>query len=392
MRPKSGLPKRRALRATPQFRSGFRDNPAVAQLRSRLRQSEHKVSAVSLFCGCGGMDLGFEGGFSYRGDVFPSLPFKIEHAYDINEDAVRTYRLNLGLAAGVADLTKSDSGELPAADVVLGGFPCQDFSSCGPKTGLKGSRGLLYKILENYMRVHQPIIAVGENVPHLARLAEGGYLDTIVRDFESAGYNWSVWRLYCPNYGLPQNRLRLFFVSVRNDIFRLHGRPSEPEPSHFMDHRSIDWAIDDLMAVSDETVPNQSQYFVATKATAGAGQGDQVSRRGEVSYAVRANPKARVHFHYELPRRLTVRECARLQAFPDEFVFPFSASVNMMQIGNAVPPIIGHAVASELSTFIQTTRHPAGTAEPAATVQRKCKGEHRPWILPFSTKSTSPSC
>jgi DNA (cytosine-5)-methyltransferase 1 len=236
---------------------------------------------------------------------------------------------------------------------LLGGFPCQDFSSCGPKSVFKGKRGLLYKVLEDYMKVHQPIIAVGENVPHLAKLAEGAYLDTIVRDFSSAGYDCIVWRLYCPDYGLPQNRTRLFFVCVRDDIFSIFGRPEAPLATHFMKHRTIDWALDDLVTITDETVPNQSQYFVATKATAGAGQGDQVSRRGEVAYAVRANPKARVHFHYELPRRLTVRECARLQAFPDEFIFPFSASTNIMQIGNAVPPIIGHAVATTIHSFLQ---------------------------------------
>ena len=78
--------------------------------------------------------------------------------------------------------------------------------------------------------------------------------------------------------------------------------------------------------------------------------------RGQVAYAVRANPKARVHFHYELPRRLTVRECARLQSFPDQFVFPFSTSTNMMQIGNAVPPIIGHAVAEEIMQYLRAVQ------------------------------------
>jgi DNA (cytosine-5)-methyltransferase 1 len=72
-----------------------------------------------------------------------------------------------------------------------------------------------------------------------------------------------------------------------------------------------------------------------------------------VAYAVRANPKARVHFHYELPRRMTVRECARLQSFPDEFIFPHATSSNILHIGNAVPPIVAHAVGKELGAAQQ---------------------------------------
>lgn len=128
--------------------------------------------------------------------------------------------------------------------------------------------------------------------------------------------------------------------------------PPVPTPTHVGRHRPIEWAIDDLRNIDDETLPNQSQYFVATRATAGAGQGDQVSRRGEVAYTVRANAKARVHFHYDLNRRLTVRECARLQAFPDDFVFPYAAMTNMLHIGNAVPPILGHFVGSSVARFL----------------------------------------
>ena len=245
------------------------------------------------------------------------------------------------------------SADLPSADILTGGFPCQDFSSCGPKTGLDGKRGRLYQIMVDYMVEHQPKIVVGENVPHLAKLSGGMILKTIVDDMESAGYQVNVWTLYCPDYGLPQNRTRLFFVGVKNDIANAAGMPVHPEPSFFMEHRTINDAIDDLIPIKDESVTNQSQYFVATKATAGAGQGDQKNRSGKVSYAMRANPKARVHFHHKLDRRLTVRECARLQSFPDEFVFPFANSSNVMQIGNAVPPIIGHLVGIQIAEFYQ---------------------------------------
>jgi DNA (cytosine-5)-methyltransferase 1 len=352
MRPKSGLPKRRALRSKPEFEYGFRTNPETATVRHPSlngSRDENGIDVLSLFSGCGGLDLGFMGGFRFGGKHYKTLPFQIAKAIDNNKRAIDTYNLNLGAHGEVGDLLEITAAELPRCRVLIGGFPCQDFSSSGPKVGFDGARGQLYRVLVNYMRQHRPLVVVGENVPHLKRLRNGEYLRTIVAEFESCGYDVDVWELYGPDYGLPQSRRRLFIVCTRNDIM---GRPTMPAPSHARRHVSIDEAIGDLIDVRDETVTNQSQYFVATKATSGGGQGDHTNKRGEVAYCIRANAKARIQFHYALPRRLTVRECARLQSFPDEFVFPGAAMTNMEQIGNAVAPLMGHAVATSIADFI----------------------------------------
>jgi DNA (cytosine-5)-methyltransferase 1 len=107
-----------------------------------------------------------------------------------------------------------------------------------------------------------------------------------------------------------------------------------------------------LANVTDESVKNQSQYFKASKAKRGNGQGDEMSNPDKPAYTVRANAKSRVQFHYSLPRRLTVRECARIQTFPDAFIFPHSATTNIMQIGNAVPPILAYRVAKSIHSFL----------------------------------------
>lgn len=283
------------------------------------------------------------------GRIYEPLPFRIIDAIDNDARSIETYQLNIGPHARVGDLTLIPSEELPPCRILLGGFPCQDFSSSGPKVGLAGKRGQLYQVLVEYMKVHQPEVVVAENVPHLARLHGGKYLKTILSALESCGYNFDVWELYGPEYGLPQSRRRLFLVGVRTD---LKGHPVCPTPSHRNGFVSIDDAIGDLESVVDESVTNQSQYFVATRATAGGGQGDHANRRGEPAYCIRANAKARIQFHYALDRRLTVRECARVQSFPDEFVFPFFAMNAMSQIGNAVPPLLAYKVASAISDFI----------------------------------------
>jgi DNA (cytosine-5)-methyltransferase 1 len=359
MRPKSGQPKRRALRRMPKWDYAFRENPRTVEDRhpafgGTARIEGPSSSVVSVFSGAGGLDLGLLGGFRAGGRFYRPLPFQLIAAYDHDERAVETYRLNLSADAECRDLTQTPAEELPSSDVFVGGFPCQDFSSCGYKKGFAGDRGRLYRVMVDYLTAHQPQVVVAENVPHLARMHQGNLLREIVADFSEAGYKMDVWILNAPDFGLPQSRTRVFLIGVREDV---GGWVIPPEPTHRDRHVPIEEALDDLMPIEDESIPNQSQYFVATRATAGAGQGDQVSRRGQVAYTVRANAKARVHFHYELDRRLTVRECARLQGFPDEFVFPYAAMTNMLHIGNAVPPILGHVVGSAVAAFMGGTRN-----------------------------------
>ena len=150
---------------------------------------------------------------------------------------------------------------------------------------------------------------------------------------------------------IPQKRNRLFFICVRNDLV---GFPEKPIPQFKDNPRSIKWAIGDLVSVTDESVPNQSQYFLASKAKRGNGQGDEKNTEDQPAYTIRANPKSRVQFHYSLDRRLTVRECARIQTFPDDFIFSHSMTTSISQIGNAVPPVLGHVVASSVASYLKS--------------------------------------
>jgi len=308
------------------------------------------IMVASFFSGCGGLDLGFLGGFTYKGEALDRLPFEIIAAYDNDVRCVTTYSHNIDNHVREMDLGTADVTTMPAADVLIGGFPCQDFSSCGPQRGLESDRGKLYQALIRYMRIHRPLVVVAENVRHLERMQKGEILRTIVRDFEAPGYRFDVWRLSASEYGVPQNRRRLFFIGVREDI--AVSIPIQPRKTHEDDPRTIEWAIGDLIHVTDEGVPNQSQYFKANKAKRGNGQGDEANKLGMPAYTVRANAKSRVHFHYMLDRRLTIRECARIQTFPDNFVFPHSTTTNLMQIGNAVPPLLAYRVAESIAAYL----------------------------------------
>ncbi|MDR3186478.1 MAG: DNA cytosine methyltransferase [Christensenellaceae bacterium] len=312
--------------------------------------SHDKHTIISYFCGCGGLDLGFRGGFIYRDTVYEYLPFKILAAYDFNKQCIETYNSYFKESnAYLVDLSVSKPEDMPACDVLIGGFPCQEFSACGPLGGLESERGQLYKTMVRYMQVHKPKLVVGENVINIARMQKGKILKVIVNDLENAGYNVQTWEMFAPNYGVPQRRRRLFFICTRNDLL---GSPIPPI-AHFIDKpRSIEWAIGDLVNITDESVRNQSQYYNALPAKNGCGQGDETCLRTMPSYTIRANPRARIQFHYELNRRLTMRECARIQTFPDDFVFSHSMTHTISQIGNAVPPILAHSIAKSINKYL----------------------------------------
>ena len=141
-------------------------------------------------------------------------------AYDFDPKCISTYKDNIGAYAEVKDLAEAKASEIPYANILVGGFPCQDFSSCGPLGGLETERGKMYLTMVNYMKHHRPYIVIGENVPNLAKMQNGEVLKKIVSDFENAGYKFEVWTLQAKDYGVPQGRVRLIFVGVRKDIFK----------------------------------------------------------------------------------------------------------------------------------------------------------------------------
>ena len=206
------------------------------------------------------------------------------------------------------------------------------------------------------MRHHNPKVVVGENVPHLLRINGGSAIKKILSELREENYRFSEpWNLFAPAYGVPQRRRRIFLVGVRDDLVGVPEIPIEVLASGF--YPSIDWAIRDLEKTPGKDLMNHDQFFSASRAKNGNGQGDEKSMVGLPAYTVRANAKSRVQFHYKLDRRLTIRECARLQTFPDTFEFPFSATSNIMQIGNAVPPVLGHFVAKSIQDFLRKNQH-----------------------------------
>ena len=313
-------------------------------------------NTISLFSGCGGLDLGFRGGFKFLDKSYPKLNFNIEWANDFNKDACLTFRKYFGNHIVCGDIVKILNGwkdnllfdkPLPeSADIVLGGFPCQDFSHAGKRLGFNSKRGVLYRSMIEVIKRTNPYIFVAENVKGLLTIDNGEAIKTIIRDFERIGYN-VVPNLYlAADYGVPQNRERVIIVGTRKDML-----PPFEHPEPVLNEKtwiSVEKAIADLVAKKEGTFPNH--YW--SKAKKNNGQGNNKIDRNKPGPTMRAEHHGNIEWLWNGKRRLSVREAARIQSFPDDFIFYPSTSSAYKQIGNAVPPVLAWHVAKAIQAFL----------------------------------------
>lgn len=177
-----------------------------------------KLKVVSLFCGCGGSDLGLLGGFEYLGQTYPKLPFEIVYALDFDKFAVQTYNANFEHPAICDDIKNLNIQELDDFDLLLGGFPCQSFSTINPSKDTNDARANLYKELVKVLQIKQPKYFVFENVKGLMTLQKGKILQKVLTEFKQAGYEVQYKLLLAANFGIPQKRERVFMVDRKSVV------------------------------------------------------------------------------------------------------------------------------------------------------------------------------
>lgn len=165
------------------------------------------MRVVSLFSGAGGLDLGFT-----------MAGHEIVWANDIYEDAVKTYRRNLGDHIVCKDIALVDAADIPNCDIIIGGFPCQGFSVANVKRHVDDERNVLYKQLIRIIEAKKPKFFLAENVKGLTNLAKGAVFQMILSDFRALGYQVDSRILNAADFGVPQTRQRVIIVGVRNDV------------------------------------------------------------------------------------------------------------------------------------------------------------------------------
>lgn len=226
---------------------------------------EEKLKVVSLFSGCGGMDLGFKGDFNYLDNYFEENPFEIIYANDIKQPACKTYSYNFKHDAICGDIKEIDINSIPQCDIVIGGFPCQDFSLAGKRQGFLAERGRLYLEMKKVIEKLSPKAFIAENVDGIRNNtvdAENSALDIIINDFNSIGYKTTYKVVNASNYGVPQNRIRVIIMGIREDIFKGFNYPLETygEQANQKKILTAKDAIDDLWnCLGNTEIPNHTE-------------------------------------------------------------------------------------------------------------------------------------
>lgn len=354
----------------------------------------NKYNAIDLFCGAGGLSLGFQ-----------QAGFNILVGVDNEQAALNTFEFNHKGAIGLnADLSRQETFDLILKtagnrniDVILAGPPCQGFSVTGPRH-FDDPRNKLYLAVIETVKQFKPKGFIIENVPGMANMYDGQVRDEVLRRFSNLGYNIDCRILKACDYGVPQMRKRLVFMGVRSDI----GKPHFPDPGFGPEtdrpYITCREAICDLPTRLNElgqeedtysgpalteyqkimrgtctvlynhVATNHKQFVIDTIALVPEGgnykdlpAGVGESRKFHMAWTrLDGNVPARTvdtgHrnlFHYELNRIPTVRESARIQSFPDDFVFKGSRTKQDRQVGNAVPPLLGRALAKELISIFE---------------------------------------
>lgn len=301
---------------------------------------------ISLFSGAGGLDLGFV-----------QMGFSIVWANDIDPDAVRTYQANLGNHIVLGDISEVDVTTLPDCDVLIGGFPCQGFSEANTKRGMGDARNQLYKQYLRVLREKRPAVFVAENVRGILTIAGGEAIRTIVGDFSDAGYRVQYRLLNAADYGVPQQRRRVFIVGIRNDLDAdfLYPSPTNEKNGEgglapWKSVRAALSGIPDPDGPDADKVPNNtySKYKMVMNGYLGKRPLDPdspaptVTARGDRKGGVVVLPNP-LH-----NRRMTVRELATIQDFPLDYRFCGAQTDCYRQIGNAVPVGLARAVATSV--------------------------------------------
>lgn len=342
-----------------------------------------KNKIIDLFCGCGGLSRGFE-----------MAGFEVCAAIDMWDDAITTYnknnKNNVGQCEDIHNWTEDYLKKLSNENEIVGivgGPPCQGYSTVGTRD-VNDPRNHLYKEYCRIVETIKPDFFVIENVKGLTTLSGGAFKDDIINRFSKLGYKVEYQILNAADYGVPQNRYRVFFVGMKNKNFKfpqkLNYKITTKEalsdlPPLSADERKTEYLSNPLNEYQKKLRGN-SKVLQNHEGTAHSEQtreiislikdGGSIKDLPREYWEVRKYNKAfermnsngqsntvdtghRNYFHYSENRIPSVRENARLQSFPDEFIFYGSKTSQYKQVGNAVPPLLAFEVAKEIKEQLE---------------------------------------
>lgn len=400
----------------------------------KIKNKDKKLKVVSLFSGCGGLDLGFI-----------NAGYEIVWANDFLPEAVETYKKNIGDHIIFGDICKIKSSEIPDKfDVLLGGFPCQGFSIANKNRSMKDERNFLYKEMLRIVKDKRPSFFLAENVKGLLSMQGGEIIKMIVSDFKKLGYEVDYKLVNSANFGVPQQRQRVLIMGnrlgiknkfpeethglnkvphvtvkdvnndlkniwisynpqelngkvIHNHIARVNvqdkfwGRKYKVNQHDVCDYLKY-WRdlrgfttkkVDDYFGYkytaghwfrkdnNSGSIPNKDDWFKLKKILKFDNKFDKLVTKMELKdikfeQSLRINnwdrPSDTItatgpEIHPNKKRRMSVRECARIQTFPDDFIFYGSLGGMYKQIGNAVPVLLAEKIALAIKKNIKSNKN-----------------------------------
>ena len=359
---------------------------------------KQNLTCVDLFCGAGGFSRGFL-----------DAGYNVILGVDYDDAALKTFQMNHGdTCAMKLDLFDSANIEkiveylesigIMNLDVLVGGPPCQGFSYAG-KMEINDERNFLYLAMVRLTERLKPKAVLLENVLAMVEAHGGIGAKRIIDDFSKIGYKMTCKVLFAPDYGVPQIRKRVFFVGLRDADQSFEFPGAILDATHYV---TTEEAISDLPSLQDEhglihrgateqeymteptseyqrsmrknmsvvynhigsvpiektrtmiaMVPEGKNYLALPEEYRGMYKyHEALTRYHSKKPSLTINTGHRSHFHYKWNRIPTVRESARLQSFPDDFIFYGNQSEQFKQVGNAVPPLLGKAIAEQLKAYL----------------------------------------
>ncbi len=311
-----------------------------------------RLKVASLFCGCGGTDVGLLGDFTFLGKHYESNDMEIVYANDIDDNACKIFEKNFGVKPDNRDIRNVSSKDLPDFDILTGGFPCQSFSiiAQNPKRlGIKDDRGKLFFEMCRILKEKQPICFIAENVKGLISANNSETFPLILDEFKKCGYDVEYDILNSANFGVPQKRERVIIVGFRKNL-NLHFKfPNVPITDEMF--------FTPLKKVLEDKV--DEKYFFSEKAVEGMLKNRDLMNKGRAQDVtkpcntvgahlakVSLNSTDPVLMEGERYRRFTPREVARIQSFPENFELVQTESAQYRALGNAIPPVMFWYVAN----------------------------------------------
>nr|MBP3281720.1 DNA (cytosine-5-)-methyltransferase [Treponema sp.] len=317
-----------------------------------------KLKVASLFCGCGGTDVGLLGNFDFLGKHYGSNNMEIVYANDIDDNACKIFEENFGLKPDNRDIRQVPSSELPDFDILTGGFPCQSFSiiAQNPKRlGVKDDRGKLFFEMCRILKDKQPKCFIAENVKGLLTANQKSAFPLILEEFTNSGYDVKYMVLNSANFGVPQKRERVIMVGFRKDLnidFSFPAQTIKDEKLYEPLKKVIENSVDE-------------KYYFSEKAVAGMMKKREKMNKGRAQdiekpcntvgahlAKVSLNSTDPVLFNGNRYRRFTPREVARIQSFPEQFSLVGTEAAQYRALGNAIPPVMIWYVANKVKNSL----------------------------------------